>query len=78
MWYWIIGGSDYNAVYNYDVTIPAGETSTSFNYQIYDDDVIEGYETFYLYIRSSSLPDDNIRLGNINRAMITIVDDDSK
>ena len=77
MWYWIIGGSDYNAVYNYDVTIPAGETTVSFNYQIYDDNVIEGYETFYLYIQSS-LPHDNIHLGNVNRTKVTIVDDDSK
>ena len=73
----ITGDIDYDAISYYYVTIPAGVTSRSFNYRIYNDDSIEGYETFYLYIYSSSLPD-NVRLGNIDRTTVTIVDDDSE
>ena len=52
-------------------------TSRSFDYQIYNDDAIEGYEMFYLYIYSSSLRN-NVHLGNIGGTTVTIVDDDSE
>ena len=64
----------------------------SFNHQIYNDNAIEGVETFYYclnldtywlesyyyYLTRNSLFPDNIYRGNINRTMVTIVDDDSE
>lgn len=67
------GGSDYNSRLQY-VTIPAGVTSISFSVQIYNDNAIEGYETFFLYISPHSY--NNVHLGSQNRAKVTIVDDD--
>ena len=50
-------------------------TSTSFNYVIYNDAVIEGYENFYLYLPYQS---SNVRVGNVYEATVIIVDDDSE
>ena len=67
------GYSDYNDG-SYYITILAGMTNMSFSIQIYNDNRIEGYETFNLYI-DTSLPY-NVRLGSHSRATVTIVDDD--
>ena len=61
----------------YNITIPAGQTTFSFNVSIIDDDVLEGNEDFNLIILAESLPN-NITLGDHNRSTVTIVDDDSK
>ena len=50
-----IGGVDYDQG-PYIVTIPAGQTSSSFNVQIYDDNIFETDEMFTLGIDTSSLP----------------------
>ena len=61
----------------YNITIPAGQTTFSFNVSIIDDDVLEGNEDFNLIILAESLPN-NITLGDHNRSTVTIVDEDSK
>lgn len=50
-----IGGIDYDPG-PYTVTIPAGQTSSSFSVQIYDDNILETDEMFTLSIDRSSLP----------------------
>ena len=61
-----------------NIIIPAGVTSFSFGIQIYNDDTIEDYETFdvYIYYYYSSSNDPNIIIGNHSRTTVTIVDDD--
>ena len=61
----------------YNITIPAGQTTFSFDVSIIDDDVLEGNEEFDLIILAESLPN-NITLGDHNRSTVTIMDDDSK
>ena len=73
----ILGGTDYGPLEQYNITIPAGQTTSSFNVSIIDDDVLEGNEDFNLIILAESLPN-NITLGDHNRSTVTIMDDDSK
>ena len=70
-----IGGiyNDYY-IYSYYIGIPAGMTTVSFSIQINDDSLIEGYESFNIYVHEDSLP--NVYVGSHNRATVTIVDDD--
>ena len=75
--YYHIGGVDYGPRGPYNVTIPAGRTTVSFDVLILDDNVLEENEEFILTILAESLPND-IRLGNPNKSTVTIVDDDSK
>ena len=75
--YNLLGGTDYSPRGPYNITIPAGQTTFSFDVSIIDDDVLEGNEDFNLIILAESLPND-IRLGDHNRSTVTIVDDDSK
>ena len=72
---YVLGHSDYYERTYYYVTIPAGETIVPFSIQIYDDDRIEGLETFYIYIYPS-LPYNNIYQGSTTGTTITILDDD--
>ena len=58
----------------YTVTIPAGQTTATFNVSITDDMILEGDENFMLTIDSSSLPTDVTR-GNPGEAMVTIYED---
>ena len=50
-------------------------TSASINFEIYNDAVIEGYETFHLFIPYQS---SIVRVGNVSEATVTIVDDDGE
>ena len=69
------GGSDFYGGYYYNAKIPAGVTSASFNFEIYNDAIIEGYEKFHLFIPYQS---SIVRVGNVSEATITIVDDDGE
>ena len=75
--YNVLGGTDYGPWGPYNITIPAGQTTFSFNVSIIDDDVLEGNEDFNLIILAESLQN-NITLGDHNRSTVTIMDDDSK
>ena len=68
-------GNDFYGGYYYYATIPAGVTSVSFNFEIHNDALIEGYERFHLYIPYQS---SDVLVGNLNEATVTIVDDDSE
>ena len=70
------GGFDYISG-PYSITIPAGDTSVSFDITIIDDGVVEDNETFSLTIAPESLPY-LVSRGNPGVAMVTIVSDDGK
>ena len=59
------------------VTIPAGETSASFNIPIVDDDLIEEIESFNVTIDLSSLSERLLLLSNCT-LIVTIINDDGK
>ena len=61
----------------YTVTIPAGQTTATFNIPITDDTILEGDETFMLII-DEYLLNDGVRAGNPEIATVTIIDDDCK
>ena len=61
----------------YTVTIPAGQTTATFNVPITDDTILEGDENFMLTIDGTSLPD-GVAPGNPDEATVTIVDNDRK
>ena len=61
----------------YTVTIPAGQTTATFNVPITDDMILEGDEDFMLTIDSSSLPN-GVTRGDPGEATVTIEDDDRK
>lgn len=56
------------------MVFPAGITSVSFNVSVTDDNILEQNETFALTIDSTS----NVIVGGSGKAIITILDDDSK
>ena len=60
----------------YHITIPAGQTEVPFNISLPNDDMSEENKEFDLVIVIRSLIDRFIR-GRINRARITIMDDDN-
>ena len=61
----------------YNVTLSAGTTHTSFSVPIIDDDLLEYNEEFDLIINQSSLLF-NINVGNIYQTTVMIVDDDGR
>ena len=61
----------------YTVTIPAGQTTATFDIPITDDMILEGNENFMLTINGASLPN-GVTPGNPDEATVTIVDDDCK
>ena len=69
------GGKDYTPG-PYRITIPAGQTEVPFNVSLPNDDMSEESKEFDLVIVIGSLIDRFIR-GRINRARITIMDDDN-
>ena len=70
-------GVDYNVTASvFNLIISAGETSSSFNIDIVDDDILENNETFYITIRL--LPSCLLLALNISASTLTIVDDDGK
>ena len=56
-------------------TIPAGETRYEFSLTLYDDDVREDDETFQMLL-SSSVPQYHRVIGDNNKVLVTITDDD--
>ena len=72
----LVGGGDYISG-PYNVTIPAGDTSASFDISITDDGLVEDDESFRVAITSESLPY-LVSRGNPGVAMVTIVSDDGK
>ena len=69
-------GIDYNSG-PYNVAIPAGNLSSSFNVSINDDNVLELNEEFYLAIDQSSLPN-GINIDIPNSTIVKISDNDCK
>ena len=65
-------GEDYGSG-SYQVTFTAGETISSFNVPITDDNVVEDDETIDLTIQSTSLPN-RVSVTNPSQANITIMD----
>ena len=61
----------------YTVTIPAGQTTATFNVPITDDNILEGSENFMLTINPSSLPT-GFTVGDSGQATVAIVNDDCK
>ena len=61
----------------YTVTIPVGQTTTTFDVPITADNIYEHNENFMLIINSSSLSN-GVMLGDPDQATVTIVDDDCK
>ena len=58
---------------SYQVTFTTGETISSFNVPITDDNVVEDDETIDLTIQSTSLPN-RVSVINPSQATITIMD----
>ena len=58
---------------SYQVTFTAGETISSFDVPITDDNVVEDYETIYLTIQLTSLQN-RVSVTNPSQANITIMD----
>ena len=71
-----IGNEDYSSG-PFVVTIPAGQTSASFDIAITDDNLMENNKSFNVIIDPSSLPS-IVTVGMPGQATVTIVDDDSK
>ena len=61
----------------FSVTFPAGVTSVPFNVTLADDDLVEAFERFTLYIDTNSLSKNLKRIYPYS-VSVTIVDDDSK
>ena len=61
----------------YNVTLSARTTHTSFSVPIINDDLLEYNEEFDLFINQSSLPF-NVNVGDIYQTTVMIVDDDGK
>ena len=71
------GNSDYNSG-PYDVIIiPAGHLISSLNISIIDDNILEQEEEFYLLIDPSSVFH-GVIIGNPNRTIVKIFDNDRK
>ena len=69
-------GDDYKTG-PFNVTIPAGEISVSFNVSLINDNVFEANESFILTIDSSSLPS-GVLVQPDCMTVVTIVDDDGE
>ena len=61
----------------YTVTIPAGQTTATFDVPINNDDILEGNENFTLTINEPSLPT-GVTRGDPGQATVTIVDEDGE
>ena len=72
------GGIDYGYTHViYNVMFSLGAICASFNISINDDTMSENNETFEIVIMERSLPY-GVVLGDLYRAAVTIVDNDSK
>ena len=78
MVYFITGGDDYESG-KFNVTIPAGEITVSFNVTIIEDDVFEINETFSLIIDPSSSVSCAVEEDPVDCiTVVTIVDNDGE
>ena len=68
-------GEDYVSTLFYNVVFHAGMTNVSFNISIYDDNMLEGSESFILNINPTSLPG-SVTVDDPGQATVMIVDDD--
>ena len=59
------------------MTIPTGQTAISFDIPIINDNILESHESLTLTISPESLPK-LVSHGNPDKAIVTIVNDDSK
>lgn len=76
--YLIGGGVDYDSMQMIcNVTFTTGATCAVFNISIHDDMLSENDEMFNVTVMERSLPY-GIELGGYHRAVVTIVDNDSK
>ena len=57
---------------------PAGETTSSFNVVINDDNILESDENFSLWIDESSIQLNTVTVDTNNEVMVSILNDDSK
>ena len=59
---------------------PAGVTSVSFNVTVYNDDILEGDETFMLMITNLSSSEEGfiVTTGDHDKAVVTIMDTTSE
>ena len=73
---YITGGEDYEPG-PFNVTIPAGEITVSFNISVINDNIFEGNESFNIDVDPSSLPS-GVLVQPHSMLMITIVDDDGE
>ena len=72
---YVIGDwQDYNSG-QYNITFIVGVSSVSFDISIIDDEILEHNESFNLGL--CSLPD-NVIVGNVSQATVTIMNDESK
>ena len=71
------GGVDYDSGI-YTITFPAGVTIISFDVPINDDDILESNEDFSINIRSGHRLPDGVTLGSIDKATVTILDNEGK
>ena len=74
--FYTLDDNDYNPG-PFMVNFDAGQTSTSFNVTIIDNNQLESSEIFSLTINSFSLPH-NIHISNPDQVIVTILDDDCK
>ena len=72
----ILGGMDDYGSGSYQVTFTTGETISSFDVPITDDNVVEDDETIGLAIQSISLPN-RVSATNPSQANVTIMDTSS-
>ena len=77
--YIIGGGVDYNSRL-YNVIFPARVTRASLNVAVYNDNILEGNETFILAMTNLSLSEEGfvITTGDYDKATVTIIDITSK
>ena len=71
------GKGDNYTLGQYNITLPIGATRVSFYVPISNDNTVEVNEKFDLVIDQSSLPT-NVDAGGIDKATVSIVDDDGK
>ena len=67
-------GQDFNSG-QYNVTFTIGILTVSFTIPIIDDHILEQDETFYLSLQSLT---DNVIVGDISQATVTIMNDEGK
>ena len=74
---YLTGGKDYGPKTDSRVLFPDGTTRATFRIPIIDDEDYEDSETFQVTVNPLSLPY-GIAIGSISRALVTIMDNDSK